>query len=66
MTGRIRCRPMSMSASNGFWPKYTQYSLEPNGGEIRVVVMPPAGRMFRPGPLKMKISMMPSQKVGIA
>ncbi len=28
--------------------------------------MPPAGRMFNPGPLKMKISMMPSQKVGIA
>ena len=57
---------MSAIAASGCLPKYAQYGSLPNGGDRRVSVMPPAGRMFKPGPLKMKISMIPSQNVGMA
>ena len=42
-----------------------QYLSLPNGGEARVSVIPLAGSQWSV-PAKMKISMMPSQKVGIA
>src|SRR6185503_18321420 len=65
ITGRMRCLPMSPRAENGLLPKYAQYLSDPNGGEARVSVMPLAGSQWRV-PAKMKISMIPSQNVGIA
>ena len=47
------------------WAKYVQYWSLPNGGEARVSVIPLAGRILSV-PAKMKISMMPSQNVGMA
>ena len=64
-TGRIRCLPMSPRAASGFAPKYTQYWSDPNGGDDLVSVIPLAGSQWSV-PAKMKISMMPSQNVGIA
>ena len=55
------------SPSSGLAAKYAQYASLPNGGE-HAGLGHAAGRaaMFRPGPLKTKISMMPSQNVGMA
>ena len=47
----------------GFAAKRVQYSADPKGGTVRVVHIPPAGRIFRP-PAKTVMSMIPSQKTG--
>ena len=67
ITGRIRCRPMSPIAASGLLAEVRPSTRRcRTAATARVSVMPLAGRMFRPGPLKMKISMMPSQNVGMA
>ena len=67
ITGRIRCRPMSSERRDRVLAEVRSSRRRcRTAGDSRVSVIPLAGRMFRPGPLKMKISMIPSQNVGMA
>ena len=67
ITGRIRC-----SADVGDGRQRVLPEVDPVGvaaerrRQARRRSSRRAGRMFRPGPLKMKISMIPSQNVGMA
>ncbi len=66
-TGRIRCLPMSTIAVDRVLAEVHPVRIAAEGRRqpaCRSSRSP--GRMFRPGPLNRKISMIPSQNVGMA
>jgi hypothetical protein len=56
---------MSTIATPGVLPKYAQYWSDPNGGESLASTIPLTGSTFSEAP-KMRMSMRPSQNVGMA